>query len=101
MDNTANSIKSYSFDEKGRGFEINFRKTKDAKGYWKYSDGNIDDYSYLNVCMDIKPVSTKISYAKNVSSENEIPSVEGTKPKTLNQGFQYLKQVQYWISLLL
>ncbi|MGH4137573.1 cyanophycinase [Clostridium sp.] len=85
VDNTANCIKSYSFDEKGRGFEINFRKTKDTKGYWKYSDGNIDDYSYLNVSMDIKPVSTKISYAKNVSNENKIPSVEGIKPGITNQ----------------
>ena len=64
VDNTANSIKSYSFDEKGRGFEIIFRKTSDTTGYWQYSDGNIDDYSALNISMDINPVRIEIVYPK-------------------------------------
>lgn len=76
VDNTANSIKSYAFDDKGRGFEIVFRKNSDTKGYWKYSDGNIDDYSAVNISMDIKPISAEIIYATNANSVNESQAVE-------------------------
>jgi cyanophycinase len=80
VDNTANSIKSYSFDEKGRGFEIIFRKTSDTTGYWQYSDGNIDDYSVLNISMDINPVSIEIVFSKKSSSENTIPGTGNNIP---------------------
>ncbi|MGH4120302.1 cyanophycinase [Clostridium sp.] len=86
VDNTANSTKSYSFDESGRGFEIVFRKTLDTKGYWQYSDGNIDDYSALNIYMDINPINSEIVYVKSSSDDNKVisePKVE-TMQKTEN-----------------
>ncbi|KZE66213.1 cyanophycinase [Fictibacillus phosphorivorans] len=54
---TAN-VKSYSFNN-GKGFELNFRKTAETEGYWGYTDGQKDDYSFVNVSLDITPVFVK------------------------------------------
>ena len=40
---------------------MNFKKTEDRKGYWAISDGNIDNYSAVNVTLDIKPVTVSIT----------------------------------------
>ncbi|MGV8981456.1 hypothetical protein [Clostridium sp.] len=69
----ASSVKSYSFNEKGDGYEINFGKTKDTEGYWKYVDGNIDQYSALKVSMSIVPVKVSIkgdTASGNLNSSN-------------------------------
>ncbi|MFG6494992.1 cyanophycinase [Fictibacillus sp. UD] len=55
----AESVKSYSFNN-GKGFELNFRKTVETEGYWGYTDGQKDDYSFINVSLDITPVNVKI-----------------------------------------
>jgi len=61
VDNAAaDEIKSYSYDSKGQGYEIAFKKDSETKGYWAYSDGNIDDYSAVNVIMSLKPINVKI-----------------------------------------
>ncbi len=64
MDNKgATSIKSYSFNDKGIGVELIFRKTDDSKGYWQYKGTSIiDRYSVTGIVLDIKPV--KISFGK-------------------------------------
>ncbi|WRP04730.1 cyanophycinase [Rossellomorea aquimaris] len=52
-------VKSYSFSE-DEGFELTFKKEDQTEGFWGYKDGNKDDYSYLNVNMDIVPVKISI-----------------------------------------
>ncbi|MEC3885231.1 cyanophycinase [Halobacillus sp. HZG1] len=52
-------VKSYSFHE-GKGFELTFREEEDTEGFWGYKDGNKDDYSFLNVYLDIQPVEVNI-----------------------------------------
>lgn len=52
-------VKSYSFS-KDEGFELTFKKGDQSQGFWGYKDGNKDDYSYLNVKMDIEPVQISI-----------------------------------------
>lgn len=85
VDNTAESIKSYNFDEKGRGFEIIFRKNSDTKGYWQYSDGNIDDYSAINISMDIKPISAEIAYVSKGNTEKVTPAVGNVTPENTKE----------------
>ncbi|MEL3972921.1 cyanophycinase [Rossellomorea oryzaecorticis] len=53
------SVKSYSFDQ-GKGFELTFKKGTDTDGFWGYKDGNKDDYSFINVEMDIVPVRVEV-----------------------------------------
>ncbi|MBX0359462.1 cyanophycinase [Halobacillus sp. Nhm2S1] len=52
-------VKSYSFN-KGKGFELTFREGEGTEGFWGYKDGNKDDYSFLNVYLDIQPVEVSI-----------------------------------------
>ncbi|WP_394219529.1 cyanophycinase [Halobacillus trueperi] len=54
-----NQVKSYSFN-KEKGFELTFREEEDTEGFWGYKDGNKDDYSFLNVYLDIQPVEVSI-----------------------------------------
>ncbi|MGR9047458.1 cyanophycinase [Halobacillus faecis] len=54
-------VKSYSFN-KGKGFELTFREGDDTEGFWGYKDGNKDDYSFLNVYLDIHPVEVNIQH---------------------------------------
>ncbi|MGG4156022.1 cyanophycinase [Peribacillus muralis] len=51
-------VKAYSFD-KGKGVELTFRKTKETDGFWGYKDGSKDDYSVVNVVVDITPITVK------------------------------------------
>ena len=60
LDNSRqDEVKSFSFSE-NEGFELTFRKGSETEGFWGYKDGNKDDYSFLNVEMDIMPVKVKI-----------------------------------------
>ncbi len=59
----AENVKSYSFNN-GSGFELNFSKTDETEGYWGYTDGQKDDYSFVNVNLDITPVNVKIHSKK-------------------------------------
>ncbi|WP_226674783.1 cyanophycinase [Rossellomorea aquimaris] len=52
-------VKSYSFSE-NEGFELTFRKGSGTEGFWGYKDGYKDDYSFLGVDLDIKPVEVMI-----------------------------------------
>lgn len=62
VDNKAASeIISYSFDKEGTGFQLTFRKTEATEGYWKALDGAKDNYSAINVALDITPVKVSIS----------------------------------------
>ena len=55
----AKKVVSYCYDENGIGSQIIFRKTKDTLGYWAYKDGTMDDYSAVNISLDIKPITVK------------------------------------------
>lgn len=60
IDNSSTeSVKSYLYDSKGKGFALTFTKTDETNGYWGYQDGQKDDYSITNVKMDVTPVSIK------------------------------------------
>ena len=54
------SVKSYSFD-RGRGVELTFRKVRGTAGYWGTKDGGKDDYSAVNVALDIDPVAVTVA----------------------------------------
>jgi cyanophycinase len=61
IDNYKNEeVVSYCFDSKGKGAELVFRKCAATKGYWNYKNGNTDDYSFLNVALDIRPINLTI-----------------------------------------
>ncbi|MDQ0242689.1 cyanophycinase [Bacillus fengqiuensis] len=81
----ADHVKSYLYDSKGEGFELNFRKIEKTNGYWGYADGQKDDYSIVNVVMDIKPVSVAFQQAAKPfsvyqPSQLELPEVDVTEP---------------------
>lgn len=59
------SANSYVYDSKGSGYEIAFQKDNDTNGYWRYTDGQKDDYSIVNVRMDITPKTVKFQPDKN------------------------------------
>lgn len=49
IDNSSTeSVKSYLYDSKGKGFALTFSKTDETNGYWGYQDGQKDDYSITN-----------------------------------------------------
>ena len=52
-------VKSFSFSQ-GEGFQLTFSKGNQTEGFWGYRDGNKDDYSFLEVKMDIDPVTVTI-----------------------------------------
>ncbi|NPV44292.1 MAG: cyanophycinase [Firmicutes bacterium] len=64
VDNVAvEEVKSYLFDDKGKGFELIFRKTEESNGYWAYLNGGTKDYySVLKVVLDIIPIQVHIKY---------------------------------------
>ena len=72
IDNSVNdSLVSYGFDNDNFGFEISFRRADKTEGFWCYTDGQKDDYSIVNVAMDIKPVTLNIEYD---NTEINVPS---------------------------
>jgi len=58
------SVKSYSFDQ-GRGVMLTFRKAAGTAGYWGTKDGGKDDYSAVNVALDIDPISVTVASPGN------------------------------------
>ena len=61
IDNSkAQEIKSYVFGADGVGFELTFRQTPDTQGFWRNLDGQLDNYSALDVMLDIKPIQVEI-----------------------------------------
>ncbi|EAT10818.1 cyanophycinase [Bermanella marisrubri] len=61
LDNKANSeIRRYSFNESGKGILYRFSQSKQSEGYWR-TNGTQDQYSIINVRMDIEPVSISIN----------------------------------------
>lgn len=63
MDNKAlKSVKSYSFDDSGNGFEINLTQTNNSKAFWGRNKKGEECYNVQKVVMDIVPVKIKIEY---------------------------------------
>ncbi|MFK7679710.1 cyanophycinase [Priestia megaterium] len=88
------SAKSYVYDSKGSGYEIAFQKDNDTNGYWRYTDGQKDDYSIVNVRMDITPKTfkfqsdrkTSLTYKKPTFSSSESPAYDSIKGNLLIAG---------------
>ncbi|MGE1114520.1 cyanophycinase [Priestia megaterium] len=88
------SAKSYVYDSKGSGYEIAFQKANDTNGYWRYTDGQKDDYSIVNVRMDITPKTfkfqsdrkTSLTYKKPTFSSSESPAYDSIKGNLLIAG---------------
>ncbi|QEM80131.1 cyanophycinase [Halomonas binhaiensis] len=57
----ATSVASYLLNpETDTGFRLDFQQGTATRGYWKALDGQADSYSYVNVRLDISPVSVEI-----------------------------------------
>ncbi len=55
-------LRRYSFDEKtGKGVLFRFRQLETSRGYWRYGSGTKDQYSVVNVALDIEPVAVTLS----------------------------------------
>ncbi|MDW4511075.1 cyanophycinase [Priestia megaterium] len=88
------SAKSYVYDSKGSGYEIAFQKDNDTNGYWRYTDGQKDDYSIVNVRMDITPKTfkfqsdrkTSLTYKKPTFSSSESSAYDSIKGNLLIAG---------------
>ncbi|PFD99840.1 cyanophycinase [Priestia megaterium] len=88
------SAKSYVYDSKGSGYEIAFQKDSDTNGYWRYTDGQKDNYSIVNVRMDITPKTVKfqpdrktsLTYKKPTFSSSESPAYGSIKGNLLIAG---------------
>ncbi|QJX78310.1 cyanophycinase [Priestia megaterium] len=88
------SASSYVYDSRGSGYEIAFQKDNDTNGYWRYTDGQKDDYSIVNVKMDITPKTfkfqpdrkTSLTYKKPTFSSSESPAYDSIKGNLLIAG---------------
>ncbi|MFV5316764.1 cyanophycinase [Priestia megaterium] len=88
------SANSYVYDSQGSGYEIAFQKDRDTNGYWRYTDGQKDDYSIVNVRMDIAPKTVKfqpnrktsLTYKKPAFSSSESPVYDKIKGNLLIAG---------------
>ncbi|KZZ82694.1 cyanophycinase [Bacillus sp. SJS] len=78
------SVKSYLYDSKGKGYALTFSKTASTNGYWGYQDGQKDDYSITNVKLDAVPVSVKFKKDKT-AFKNYKPS-NFKVPDKVNRG---------------
>lgn len=56
----AESIKTYSFDEMGIGYEWIFEKQDKTEGFYSTKNGGVDDYSIKDVVVNILPIKVKI-----------------------------------------
>ncbi|MBU3570229.1 cyanophycinase [Priestia aryabhattai] len=68
------SANSYVYDSQGSGYEIAFQKDIDTNGYWRYTDGQKDDYSIVNVRMDIAPKTVKFQPNRKTSLTYKKPA---------------------------
>ncbi len=61
IDNAASKeVKRYSFIETGDGFVYHFRQTEKSNGFWRYISGTKEQYTIVNVELDIQPVQVNI-----------------------------------------
>ena len=56
----ANEVTSLSFAPDGTGFEARFYQDKLTTGWWNYIDGLRDNYSAVNVLLDITPIKVSV-----------------------------------------
>lgn len=62
LDNSdSQEVRRYSFLENGQGFRYRFIQLKNSEGYWRYTSGSKDQYSIINVRMDVEPVAVKVT----------------------------------------
>mgnify|MGYP000135603064 CR=1 FL=1 len=63
LDNrSTEELRRYSFDdETGKGVLFRFRQLEASRGYWRYGSGTKDQYSIVNVALDVEPVRVTLS----------------------------------------
>ncbi|WP_270181049.1 cyanophycinase [Alkalihalobacillus sp. CinArs1] len=63
IDNTATTAVGLAIDltdeDRGEGFKLTFKETKDTKGYWGKIDG-VESYAAVNVNLDLAPMKVKL-----------------------------------------
>jgi len=63
LDNKAlQEVKSYSFGEGGKGFEIKLIETPNSAAFWGQNQKGEERYTVKNVIMNIVPVKIKVKY---------------------------------------
>lgn len=61
LDNAdSKEVRRYSFLEDGTGFRYRFMQTDKSEAFWRYRSGARDQYTILNVRMDVEPISVFI-----------------------------------------
>lgn len=65
MDNSeTRELRRYVFDDQtGKGVLFRFRQDDQSRGFWRYGSGTKDQYSIIDVALDIEPVSVAVSAA--------------------------------------
>jgi len=63
---SADSVQSFLYESSGEGFKLSFKEAEDTNGYWGYNDGQKDDYSIVNVVLDIEPASVTFKEEEHI-----------------------------------
>lgn len=66
LDNSeTRELRRYAFDDQtGKGVLFRFRQDDQSRGFWSYGSGTKDQYSVIDVALDIEPVSVAVSTAQ-------------------------------------
>jgi len=66
LDNSENSeVRRYAFDDQtGKGVLFRFRQDDQSRGFWIYGSGTKDQYTIVDVALDIEPVSVSVTAAR-------------------------------------
>lgn len=66
LDNSeAQELRRYAFDDQtGKGVLFRFRQDAESRAYWSYGSGTKDQYTIVDVALDIQPVSVSVTAAR-------------------------------------
>ncbi|MBB5210041.1 cyanophycinase [Microbulbifer hydrolyticus] len=66
LDNSdTRELRRYAFDDQtGKGVLFHFRQDDQSRGFWSYGSGTKDQYTILDVALDIAPVSVSVTAAR-------------------------------------
>nr|WP_010131446.1 cyanophycinase [Microbulbifer agarilyticus] len=67
LDNSeVRELRRYAFsDETGQGVLFEFQQTEQSRGYWRYGSGTKDQYSIVDVALDVVPVAVTVEPASS------------------------------------
>ncbi|AQQ67990.1 cyanophycinase [Microbulbifer agarilyticus] len=59
-------LRRYAFsDETGQGVLFQFQQTEQSRGFWRYGSGTKDQYSVVDVTLDVVPVAVTVTPASS------------------------------------